>query len=90
MINLKDIITNYFLSNNYTYENISLDKIKTDLRILLNTNVDLQVNYNKDIKVFEGVDHKPIVKEGKKLESITIVFTDFNGSVNSTNIKLDA
>lgn len=86
-----DKIINYFSNkSNLTYENISIPNIKDDLIKLLGTNIDISVEYKKDIKVFEGINGKPIVNDVKKIENILVVYTDYMGNIKSTKIKLDA
>lgn len=89
----RDIINNYFLNSNYTYETISIEKIKNELSRIVGSNIDVQVTYNKDIKVFEGVNNKPIINEVNSIDHITIVYSDYSTgtlSVKSLKIKLDA
>ena len=86
-----DKIVNYFSNkSNINYDNISVKSITEDLVKLLGTNIDISVEYKKDIKVFEGVDGKPIVNDVKKIENILVVYTDYMGNIKSTKIKLDA
>lgn len=79
---IRDFIANY----DFTNENWSVNDIKKGLQKLLGEIPAVMVNYEKDIMVNE-ISGK--TKEIKKIDTVTLVFTNDNDETKRIDFKLD-
>lgn len=82
----EQLIREFIARYNFDDENWSVNEIKRELKNMLGETPAVMVNYDKDIMVNE-ISGK--TKEIKKMDSVTVVFTDDNDNVKRLNFQMD-
>jgi len=79
---IRDFILNYDFKN----ENWSVGEIKRNLKPVLGEEPAIKVNYTKDAMINEITGE---AKEVRKLDSISIIFTDLDDQLSTIEFQLD-
>ena len=79
------IITNYISSFNFDNEDWSVEEIKYNLKVLLGETPAVKVDYVKDVKINEI---KGEAEEFKKMESITVIYTDTDNKIKKSEFRI--
>lgn len=80
-----EIISNYIQTIDFDGDNWSINQIKESLRNLLGETPAIKVNYVKDVMINEI---KGTAEEFKKMESVTIIYTDVDNKLKKTEFRL--
>lgn len=81
-----DAIRNYLINIDFNRDNWSLSDIKKDMRIFLGEEPGIDIIYKKDVILNEV---KGEAEEIKKVEKISIVFTDLDDKFKKLEFLID-
>lgn len=83
----KEIIRNYFIKNvDFTNDKWSAKSIREELKNILGEEPGIKVNYIKDVVINEVTS---TAKEIKKVESVTLYFTDLDDKITTMEFLID-
>lgn len=81
-----DAIRNYLVNIDFNRDNWSLSDIKKDMRVFLGEEPGIDIIYKKDVILNEV---KGEAEEIKKIEKISIVFTDLDDKFKKLEFLID-
>jgi hypothetical protein len=82
----QDLIRNYLINIDFNRDDWSLSAIKTDMRKFLGEEPGIDILYKKDVILNEI---KGEAEEIKKVEKISIVFTDLDDKFKKLEFLID-
>jgi hypothetical protein len=87
MYSLKESAIREYLSKiDWKRDNWSYVQVEEDMKRFLGERPSLEINYNKDVMVNEVTGES---KEFKKLDSISVIFTDLDDKIKKIQILID-
>jgi hypothetical protein len=82
----ENLIREYLMSVDFNGENWKVSKFKEDMRKFLGEEPGIQIDYKKDVILNEV---KGEAEEVKKIEKISIVFTDLDDKFRKLEFLID-